>query len=206
VLRPCSLRRPLLGAAALLCGAVFYGTCYADDASTAPPNPGVWQEHVYTFHFMGFTTTYSCDGLADKLKVLLLAAGARADAKSRPGVCSLSYGSPDKFAQANLTFYTLVPAGQNLNAAPHVGGVWLPVRFGVRSPRELALGDCELVEQFRALVLPMFATRSIDDQMTCVPHQDSGSVINLKFESFVALPAKPANARAVQPAASSAGA
>ena len=30
---------------------------------------------------MGFTSTYSCDGLASKLKLLLIASGARPDAK-----------------------------------------------------------------------------------------------------------------------------
>jgi hypothetical protein len=41
---------------------------------------------------MGFTSTYSCDGLADKIKVLLIAAGARRDSKSRPGACASGFG------------------------------------------------------------------------------------------------------------------
>jgi hypothetical protein len=53
-----------------------------------------------------------------------------------------------------------------------------------RSPRELGLGDCELVEQFRDKVLPMFTTRDVENRMTCVPNQLSGTVINLKFEVF----------------------
>jgi hypothetical protein len=58
-----------------------------------------------------------------------------------------------------------------------------------RSPREVALGDCELVEQFRDKVLPLFTTRNVDSRMTCVPNQLSGSVINLRFEVFNGLPA-----------------
>jgi hypothetical protein len=42
----------------------------------------------------------------------------------------------------------------------------------------------------------MFATRDVSNQTTCVPHQDSGSLINLKFEAFAAVPAKPQAARA----------
>lgn len=202
------LRKLVVGAAALLCGAAAWNVSFADDASPSP-HAGVWQKHVYTLQFMGFTTTYSCDGLADKVKVLLIAAGARADSKSRPGICSRGWGRPDKFAQANLTFYTLVPAGTDPSAdGAAVNGTWRPVKFAVRSPRELALGDCELVEQFGSLVLPMFATRNIDSHTTCVPHQDSGSVINLNFEAFTAIPAvpaKPANARDAPPAASPAG-
>jgi hypothetical protein len=201
-----SLRKLIISSAALLCGAALCNVAFADGAP-APADPGVWQKHVYTLQFMGFTTTYSCDGLADKVKVLLLAAGARSDSKSRPGVCSRGWGVPDKFAQANLTFYTLMPAGGDSSAdGTPVNGSWRAVRFAVRSPRELSTGDCELIEQFRALVLPMFATRNIDSRTTCVPHQESGSVINLKFESFAAMQvAKPANAREAQPAASHAG-
>jgi hypothetical protein len=35
----------------------------------------------------------------------------------------------------------------------------------------------------------MFATRNVDNRMTCVPNQVSGSVINLKFEVFAGVPA-----------------
>ena len=193
-----SLRMLVVSGALLLCSAAAWNVAYADDAS-ASGDPGIWQKHVFTFQFMGFTTTYSCDGLADKVKVLLTAAGARADSKSQPGVCSRGWGRPDKFAQANLTFYTLVPAGADSSSdGTPVSGTWRPVNFAVRSPRQLGVGDCELVEQFHSRLLPMFATRNVDSHTTCVPHQESGSAINLKFESFAAMPpmpAKPANAR-----------
>jgi hypothetical protein len=171
-----------LASALLLCGAAF-----ADDAATAP-QPGTWQSHKYTFQFLGFTSTYSCDGLADKLRKLLLAAGARADVKSQPGACASGFGRPDKFARADLTFNTLAPAKAGDGAT--VGGAWRPVSFAIYSPRDLALGDCELIEQFRNQILPMFATRNVVSNTTCVPYQDSGSTIDLRFDSFAALPAK----------------
>lgn len=180
-------------------------------ASPASPSPtetpaaddsGMWQKHEYSFAFLGFTSTYSCDGLADKLKLLLIASGARPDAKARAGACASGFGRPDKFARADLTFYTLKPAGlsppdpvatgaaKTPDTTP-VGGVWAPVDVAEHQPRELGRGDCELVEQFRSSVLPLFATRQIEDRTTCIPHQESGSVISLKFESF-RLPPKPA--------------
>jgi hypothetical protein len=188
-----SLPRLLSSAALLCCGILTCDASFAGDSSMQ--EPGIWQKHTYTFQFAGFTTTYSCGGLADKLKLLLVAAGARSDSKSMPGACSRSYGSPDKFALAYLNFYTLTPASAAASAeGPRVAGTWRSVAFASRSPRQLAIGDCELVEQFRTFVLPMFTTRNIDNQMTCIPHQESGSVINLKFEAFAAAPAKPANA------------
>ena len=190
---------PVLGCvlyALLGCGAALA------DAPDATPATGVWQRHEYSFAFMGFTTTYSCDGLADKLKLLLIASGARPDAKARSGACASGFGRPDKFARADLTFYTLAPAGDAGSAASAtssadataagapVAATWRAVALAARSPRELGTGDCELVEQFRNNVLPLFITRNVENQTTCVPHQDSGSAINLKFESLSAVPRK----------------
>jgi hypothetical protein len=185
-----SLRHVVAAFPLLFCGVLFCAASFADGPAPAPARePGIWQMHKYNFQFMGFTTTYSCDGLADKIKVLLIAAGARKDSKSLPGPCSRGFGRVDKFASASLTFYTLAPAGSDPASGPRVDGTWQSVSFASRSPRQLAVGDCELVEQFRANVLPMFTTRNIDDRMTCVPHQQSGSVINLKFDAFAAAPA-----------------
>jgi hypothetical protein len=161
---------------------------FAAETSATRPEQGVWQKHEYSFQFLGFTTTYSCEGLAGKLRVLLIAVGARADAKSISGACSRGYGTPDKFSQASLTFYALAPLAPGENASPAVGGEWRSVALAARSPRELALGDCELVEQFRDKVLPMFTTRNLENRMTCVPNQLSGSTINLKFDVFAGVP------------------
>jgi hypothetical protein len=163
----------------------------AMDAST-PHESAVWQKHEYSFVFMGFTSTYSCDGLASKLKQLLVTAGARPDAKASAGPCASPFGRPDKFARADLTFYTLAPPGAAGAAdAPPADAIWKPVEFASRQPNYLALGDCELVDQFRTAVLPMFTTRNLSNHMTCVPHQESGSTIDLKFESLAPVPPPP---------------
>ena len=163
----------------LLSGILSFQPANADDSTS---ESGTWQKHEYDFHFLGFTSTYSCDGLADKLKVLLLAAGARSDVKATPGACSRGFGEPDKFAQARVTFYTL--ASNTDGKGANVAATWRPVVYRTHSPRELGNGDCELIEQFRDSVLPMFNVRNVDNHVTCVPHQESGSVIDLKFESL----------------------
>jgi hypothetical protein len=187
----CVLTDTLSGA--LFCALV--GTCAVSSAAfaAAPPSaahePGIWQKHQYSFVYMGFTSTYSCDGLADKLKLLLLSAGARADSTSRAGACSSGFGHPDKFARAELTFYTLAPAGTSADSPP-VDGTWRAIAIAARSPQELGAGDCELVEQFSAKVLPMFAARNIERHTSCIPFQESGSVVDLKFEAFTAASGK----------------
>ena len=149
---------------------------------------GAWQKHEYTFRFMGFTSTYSCDGLADQLKRLLIVSGARGDAKAQPGACASGFGRPDKFANAKLTFYTLAPASTGASGDPATG-TWQPAAIAARHPAELQTGDCELVEQFRDEVLKkMFTIRNLADNTRCVPHQESGSLIDTRFETFAAVP------------------
>ena len=71
----------------VLCTALLISSAsFADEPSARETD--VWQKHEYSFAFLGFTSTYSCDGLADKLKLLLLAAGARHNVKSRAGACA----------------------------------------------------------------------------------------------------------------------
>jgi hypothetical protein len=184
-----------LNLTALIAGCMIHGISMSDPvpAGAAPPavphESGVWQKRQYSFAFMGFTSTYSCDGLADKLKLLLISSGARSDAKAQPGGCASGFGRPDKFARADLTFYALAPSSDD-PAAGKVPAIWRSVALAPRRPSNLGIGDCELVEQFKTNVLPLFTTRNVESRTTCVPHQDSGSVIDLKFEVLSAVPRK----------------
>lgn len=152
----------------------------------SPTQAAVWKQHKYSFTAMTFTSTYSCDGLADKLKTLLLAAGARSDAKASPGACAMGFGRPDKLARADLTFYTLDPAPAGAAESDLVQATWKPVAIKVDSRRQLGRGDCELVERFANTVLPMFTTRNLVNRTSCVPRQISGSLIDLRFEALTA--------------------
>lgn len=163
---------------AILCSALWAsGLCAAERA--------VWVPHEYTFQYTGFTTTYSCDGLADKLEHLLILSGAHADAKANPGSCSAGFGRPDKFANAKLHFRTLASADVPGAIGEIKHGHWRAVSVAAQRPMPLQSGDCELVEQFRDQVLKkMFTIRKLEDNTRCVPHQASGS-IDLRFEVFV---------------------
>jgi hypothetical protein len=186
------------------CAVALFGAGVGRADPAAAPEAGVWQKHQYNFNFMGFTSTYSCDGLADKLEVLLTAAGARADSKAQPGACASGFGRPDKFARATLTFYTLAPADSAASGSQTaaggaaasgdqstVKGTWRTVTLADRKPSTLHVGDCELVEQFKQWVLPMFSTRNVVNRTTCIPHQESGSLIDLTFDAFAPAAAAP---------------
>ena len=178
-------------AAIMLTAGFAAASALADPA--APPEGGVWVQRSYNMQYMGFTSTYSCDGLSDKLKVLVKASGARSDIKASPGACSSGFGRPDQFANARITFFALVPVSEakpeELDGAKDQG-VWETVEIATRKPRELQNGDCELVEQFRDHVLPLFARRNVDERITCVPNQQSGSSYYMHFEVFRPLKAK----------------
>src|SRR5450631_2530719 len=169
---PIPMKLSSIAGGALMCAVLASSAVFADAASSsAPHEAGAWQKHEYSFAYMGFTSTYSCDGLASKLKLLLMTSGARPGAKAQAGACASGFGHPDKFARADLTFYTLAPASADKasDGAP-VDGTWIPVALAYEQPR--------------TNVLPMFTARNVDNHTTCIPHQESGSVIDLKFESF----------------------
>jgi len=117
--------------------------------------------------------------------------GVNKDLKVVP-ICTRDYGRPDKFAAASLKFQTLQPQDALRNdarsATSPVPGGWRSVEFAWHKPYELGRGDCELVEQFANKILPLFATRNVQRNISCVPHQESGSVFDLTFEVFAPLP------------------
>ena len=110
----------LIGTALLLVGAPALAAAPAGSPSAgAAPVEGTWQRHDETFTFSGFTSHYSCDGLADKLRLLLKEAGTRADVQAVGGACVGPNGSsgPSQFSSAHLTYYTLTPAVAGTAAA-----------------------------------------------------------------------------------------
>jgi len=137
---------------------------------------------------MGFTTRYSCDGLEDKTRLLLKYVGVRPDFKVT------SYGCPGmtqitEFPRVKMVFFApVIPAANSKDVGDPAPAAWHKVIITQRQPRDLELGDCELVEQFRDKVLSLLTTRNMVDRISCIPHQLAGSVINLQFEVLRGLP------------------
>jgi len=185
--------RSVRGVAALA-GWLLAGAAMAEPEAA----PGIWQDHQIELTYMGFTSHYSCDGLQSKLEVLLRQLGAREDAKVTAYGCDRGFGTPSRFPRATMKFATLQPADAGSDAAAAapaatpaapVAGVWRAVQLSPHRPYTLDDGDCELMEQFRDKVLPLFATRDQQLKLTCVPHQDMGP-FSLQMQVF-ALPPQP---------------
>lgn len=160
-------------------------TCATPALAAEQSAMGAWKRHEVELTYMGFTTRYSCDGLRDKAALLLRQLGAR------PGFKVTGFGCPGfqqvtEFPRVKMVFEAPeVPAKGQRGVGEPVPAAWQRVQITNRQPRDLALGDCELVEQFRDKVLPLFTTRNVVDRTSCIPHQLSGSVIDLQLEVLV---------------------
>jgi hypothetical protein len=151
-------------------------------AGEAPTTvPAHWVERKFRFVYQGFTTRYSCQGLRDKVRDVLLQLGARAsDLSVRQIACTTGFSQPDPNPSVGGTFYVLEPASgtteQPLDAA------WQRVNVSVGRGGLDTAGQCELVEQVKQRILPLFTTRNVAFQPRCIPHKLTPSGSSLSVE------------------------
>ena len=148
--------------------------------------PAVWVPKELRFVYMGFTSHYSCDGLRDKLRVVLKKLGARKDMELTQSPCS-NPGGPTTFPGVYLKINVLQPA-ELTGGAQVVAANWRSVDVnrlsGTSDPLQDA-GDCELIEQIKHQILPLFTTRNVQFNSGCIPHQLSLGATTLKAEVLV---------------------
>lgn len=141
------------------------------NAAPADAQSGVWTPKQLHFLFQGFTAHYSCDGLEDKIRHVLKELGARSDLEVHSTGCSSPLGRPDPFPAVNIKMSVLEPAADGTAAATLVAASWRRVDLHLERDPVWEAGDCELLEQIKQKILPLFATRNVDFQSNCVPHQ-----------------------------------
>src|SRR5882672_12674666 len=87
-------------------GLVFAASAWSADAPSGTPIAAVWKEQHLEFFYMGRTSRYSCDGLRDKVRAMLLDLGARRDLKISAVGCGdsgqMRHNSPAP--SLNITF------------------------------------------------------------------------------------------------------
>ena len=185
----------------------------ADDTGSVS---AVWAPKEMRFVYLGFTSKFSCDGLADRMRTVLLLLGARKDLQVSPSGCSTPFGRPDPFPGVMIRMNVLEPPdqahgekgasgshGSNASAAP-VPAHWKMVDVNAALAKDplWQAGQCELLEEVKQSVLPKFSTRNVAYQSTCVPNQLSVGATQLRAEVLVpdnpdvgTPPATPAGAR-----------
>ncbi len=138
------------------------------------PVSAVWKEQHVSFFYMGRTSRYSCDGLRDKVRAMLLELGARRD-------LSITAVGCEDAAKRVLHIVFSAPALPQAAAKPlraedlaAVNARFEPFTITSDAFRNMGAADCELVEEFAHQVLPKLATRNLKQDITCVPYQQSG--------------------------------
>jgi hypothetical protein len=155
-----SLVAGVLAAAALSAA----GAAWAAPSGNAAGQAAVWSAKEFTFQYQGFTTKYSCDGLRDKMRSLLLKLGARDDLQLSPYGCTRLTG-PDSLTGIKVKMSVLQPAAAG--TVQPVAASWKRVDLlAPRAPLDAA-ADCELIAQIQQKVLPLFATRNVDYRADC---------------------------------------
>ena len=147
----------------------------AADATSAPAAPvsAQWQHQSRTLTFQGFTSHYTCDGLEDKVRQILVYLGARKDAKVRASGCAYGPNHPSPYAFLNMEFDTLNAAGKPAEgaAAEPVSARWQAIELSSNRPFFMGSGECELVEQLKPVLTASFALEDLDYRTRCIPHQ-----------------------------------
>jgi len=171
-------------------------------AQSPPPAWGVWTPKEFRFIYMGFTSHYSCDGLADKMRSILLQLGARPDLRIRQMPCSGALGRPTEFPGVTVNMNVLVPwdATSATATVTPVPAQWKMMELSTERDPLREAGDCELIEQVKAHVLPLFSTRNVDFRSTCVPNQLQIGGTRLNAEVLRALDQQAPGAKPSSPA------
>jgi hypothetical protein len=146
------------------------------------PLPAVWKEQRLDFSYMGRTARYSCEGLRDKMRSLLLDLGARRDLKVSVLACDESAALRRGYVGPRLSIVFSSPVFPDAALQPLRTGDLSAVdarfeTFTLTSDafRNYGVGDCELVEEFARQILPKLATKDVKQDITCMPYQASGS-------------------------------
>jgi len=144
--------------------------------------PAVWRPQHMHFVYMGRTSLYSCDGLRDKVRSMLLNLGARRDLRIQAIGCE-DFGGAVRISgmTPSLNIDVSMPAlADSVPKTTHPGETPVAANFQAFTItsdvfRNLGVGDCELVEDFVHQILPKLTVRNLKQEVTCIPHQISGS-------------------------------
>jgi hypothetical protein len=162
---------------------------------TGNPVAAVWKERHVEFFYMGRTARYSCEGLRDKVRAMLLDLGARRDPTIVAMGCEDDAHGGVSAAGPHLSITFSAPALPDPAAKPVRAGDLAAtdarfVAFSITTDafRNMGIGDCELVEQFGRQILPKLVTRNVRQDITCIPNELSGSHFMLRGEVLRPLP------------------
>jgi hypothetical protein len=160
------------------------------------PISAVWKEQHLNFFYKGQTSRYSCLGLRDKVRAMLLDLGARRDLEVTALGCEQPTAQVRLAALGpSLTLVFSAPALPGPRVKPSRPGDLAAVDARFESFtlatdvfRNIGAADCELVEDFARQILPKLVTRNLKRDITCAPLQQSGGRFLVRGEVLKRLP------------------
>jgi hypothetical protein len=182
--RAASVLSALAAAGALSCGWMA-SAATAQEGAPSEIVAGTWQHRQVTFNYFGITALFTCEGLEDHVKDLLLVLGARKDAHVRATGCP-GPNAPSQSAYVRADFYALAPA--DATAADTVQANWAPLQLVPQHPSFVGDGDCELLEQMKTFITQNFSLRDIQYRTSCWPHEITIDAFAIKGQSLKAVP------------------
>jgi hypothetical protein len=164
-------------------------------AGTGDSMPAVWKERHVEFFYAGRTARYSCDGLLEKVRAMLLDLGARRDVKITPLRCADTERMHGDGGGSRIKIVFSSPAQPEAADKPlHKGDLVATdarfERFTITSDafRNLGIGDCELVQEFTRQILPRLMVRDVRQDIVCVPYKPSVSRFFIRGEVLKSVP------------------
>jgi hypothetical protein len=144
------------------------------------PLTGAWKVQHLQFYYFSHTSMYSCDGLRDKVRALLMELGAGRDLRVESHGCFESNG-PTRAPGLSIMFKApiLVDAGRPSDL-PTFAVRFAPFSLTRDVFRNLDYGDCELIEEFVRQILPKLTTRELVSKVSCIPHAAFGSRFSVR--------------------------
>lgn len=165
----------------------------ADGPAGGPAVAGTWEHHHANFTYYGITALYSCDGLENNIRALLLHFGARKDATVSARGCPHGPSVPGHNAIVDVDFYSLSPSAA-ANGTDVVQAHWASVLVSPTHPYFMSHGDCELVDELKDILSKNFSLRDLNYRTDCLPHEVNIDDFTIKGEALKPVPGAPAGA------------
>lgn len=173
-------------------------------ATAGNPRAAVWKAQRVEFFYVGRTSRYSCDGLQDKVRAMLIDLGVRRDLSVAgvgcPGYDGASGGAVGLRLKIEFSSPALPAAGARPLREGDLAAVdarFLSFRIASDAFRNMGIGDCELVQQFAQQLLSKLTVRDVHQDIVCVPDQPNASRFLVRGEILKPLP--PEEERALRP-------
>jgi hypothetical protein len=204
---------------AALGGLAALAACFSAVAQNAETNASekaaekaVWGVQEIYFHYVGFTTQYSCDALRDRVRTVIAQLGAHESSVVNIAGC-VELSGPAKNPAVRIVMAHPVPATEaNLQSiAQDTKRAELIAAMQRKSKTPLAIttdafdaerapvvlsskamsptssaGDCELLEQLRDRVIKPMGGNVVKDELRCMPYQGTAGNSRLTVDMLVA--------------------